>query len=624
MARQKLVTYWAADFETTVWGKEIEKNLGEQTKTEVWASACVQLYDKSETVYIHQSIRDFIDFVLSQKGNNIIYFHNLAFDGSFIVDFLLKNGFTHVHVEKDKEMVNGDFQTSISDMGSWYTLKIKKYNRIVEIRNSLKLIPTSLEAMGKAFNTKHRKLSMEYEGLRYAYCTITDEEKEYIKNDVLVLKEALEKMFDEGHSKLTIGSCCMHEFKNTYDKKDYENLFPDLREVDFPCGMNAWEYVHKSYAGGWCYVSPKYASKLVTNGVVYDVNSLYPSMMSSESGNYYPVGKPQYFAGKPHEKLDDITKYYYFVRFKCRFKLKENALPWVHIRGSWLYKANENLTTTDVRVKGKYYRYYNDNGVIKDTITTITMTCVDLKLFFDTYDVYDFEWIDGCYFHSLKGIFDEYINLYRSMKENNTGFLRTLAKLFLNNLYGKLASSDNSSYKVPYLDENGVVKFTLHEEHNKQVGYIPCGSAITSYARNFTIRHALANVDRFCYADTDSIHLVGQESANMVVEHNTAFCCWKQECMFDEAYYLRQKVYAEHVIAENHIPVEKPYLDLKCAGMGKGAKEAFIERGYKITDLEIGLQLEDCNLKATRIEGGILLKNKTFNLRKSVDKKVTV
>ena len=140
MARQKLVTYWAADFETTVWGKEIEKNLGEQTKTEVWASACVQLYDKSETVYIHQSIRDFIDFVLSQKGNNIIYFHNLAFDGSFIVDFLLKNGFTHVHVEKDKEMVNGDFQTSISDMGSWYTLKIKKYNRIVEIRNSLKLL----------------------------------------------------------------------------------------------------------------------------------------------------------------------------------------------------------------------------------------------------------------------------------------------------------------------------------------------------------------------------------------------------------------------------------------------------------------------------------------------------
>ena len=73
---------------------------------------------------------------------------------------------------------------------------------MLELRDSL-----------KPFGTKHKKLDMEYTGFRYAGCTITDEEKEYIKNDVLVVKEALEIMYQEGHTKLTIGSCCLAEYK---------------------------------------------------------------------------------------------------------------------------------------------------------------------------------------------------------------------------------------------------------------------------------------------------------------------------------------------------------------------------------------------------------------------------
>lgn len=46
---------------------------------------------------------------------------------------------------------------------------------------------------------------MEYTGYRYAGCEITEEEQKYIANDVLVVKEALEIMFQQGHDKLTIG-----------------------------------------------------------------------------------------------------------------------------------------------------------------------------------------------------------------------------------------------------------------------------------------------------------------------------------------------------------------------------------------------------------------------------------
>lgn len=627
MARKKELTYWACDFETTVWTEEMIKQAGhEQDSTEVWAAADVALYDDTETVTVSHSIRDFLTRFLKMKGNNVLYFHNLSFDGSFIIDFLLREGYRHT-TAKDKDMRSHEFKTSISGMGQWYYIKIKWSHTLLEIRNSLKLMPSSLAAIGKSFKTKHQKSTMEYTGNRAAYCKITDDEREYIENDVLVLKEALEMMFNEGHDRLTIGSCCLSEFKANYTQADYGRLFPDLRndpmDYDF-CGYNnMWEYVHKSYAGGWCYVNPRYAHRVITFGKVYDVNSLYPSMMHSVSGNYYPYGQGQYCLGAPPGYMDDKPDYYYFVRVRCRFKLKDGAFPWLHIRGNTHYKGNENLYTSDVRYKGEYYRYYYDaDGNICDTKHEFIFTKTDWILFQETYESYDLEIFDYIWFYACPAMFDDYINKYAELKKTSKGFMRTLAKLFLNNLYGKFAMSDDSSYKEPYLGEDNIVHFILHEEHEKKVGYIAVGSAITSYARNFTIRHAMANYDRFCYADTDSIHLQGLEPANMVIVDPVEFCCWKNECDFDFAYYERQKTYAEHVIAEDGMEISKPYLNLKASGMTQSAKNAFIERGIPISALKDGLELEDANLKGVRIRGGILLKNKTFKLQKSVDKAV--
>lgn len=627
MARKKVIKHWACDFETTVWGEEVEKEKGyPQDKTEVWAAADVALYDSSENVTITHSLRDFLDRFFNMKGNNVLYFHNLSFDGSFIIDFILRNGWKFTTC-KDKDLKSKEFKCSISAMGQWYWLKLKQNRTLLEIRNSLKLMPSSLEKIGKSFHTKHQKLTMEYEGERYAYCPITAEEQEYIKNDVLVLKEALEMMFAEGHDKLTIGSCCLSEFKSKFDKRDYDLLFPDIRadytDEGFTHVWNMWEYVHKAYHGGWCYVNPKYAHRIVTLGKVFDVNSLYPSMMHSVSGNRYPYGHGTYCIGAPSIKLEQDTEKYYFIRVKCRFSLKPGVFPWVHIRGTPLYKSNENLYTSDVRYKGKYYRYYIDvDGNTCDTAHEITFTCTDWELFKETYYIYDLEILDHIWFWAKSGLFDDYINKYKQLKVTSRGFMRELAKLFLNNLYGKFAMSDDSTYKEPILYDDKV-SFIIHEEHKKQVGYIPVGAAITSYALNFTVRHAIANYDRFCYADTDSIHLQGIEPAAMVKEHPTEFCCWKCEGTFDIAYYERQKMYAERMVEKDGKPCD-PELQIKCAGMSQNAKNKFLNGDYKISDLSVGLQLDNCNLKATRIHGGILLRNKEFKIRNSIDKKVKV
>ncbi|MGJ1042760.1 DNA polymerase, partial [Staphylococcus epidermidis] len=242
-----------------------------------------------------------------------MYFHNLKFDGAFWLSYLMddlemqqalyhEDSTDHYPEFIDKKkMQNNTFEYVISDMGQWYTITIKTHNHYIELRDSLKLLPFSVKRIGESFKTKHKKLDMEYVGFRYAGCEITKSEKEYIANDVLVVKEALEFMFNEGHNKLTIGSCCLSEYKKIMGKDDYNMFFPDLTTVSIDSTQHKYtdadQWIRKSYKGGWCYVVKGKENKVKRNGTTGDVNSLYPSMMSSESGNYYPVGLPTFWVG---------------------------------------------------------------------------------------------------------------------------------------------------------------------------------------------------------------------------------------------------------------------------------------------------------------------------------------
>ena len=240
-----------------------------------------------------------------------------------------------------KDMPNDSFIYSISEMGQWYSITIRVHNKYIEIRDSLKLLPFSIKRIGDSFKTKHKKLEMEYEGLRYAGCVISEKEKEYIKNDVLVLKEALEIMYQQGHDKLTIGACCLSEFKKEYGKEAYEDMFPNLYELPMPDGFGSptvGDYVHNAYHGGWCYLVKGKERRIINRtGTTADVDSLYPSMMSSESGNIYPYGKPNFWQGNfiPDEATQGSR--YYYVRIRTRFYIKKGKLPFIQIKNNYFF-----------------------------------------------------------------------------------------------------------------------------------------------------------------------------------------------------------------------------------------------------------------------------------------------
>lgn len=661
--KQREYRYFMGDFETTVYKGQVN--------TEVWASALVELF--SDKVTILHSIAETFDYLVSLNCNVVVYYHNLKFDGAFWLSYLLVDKkFTQAYDKiGDKEtdvkwkqqfkMFNNTFKYSISDRGMWYSIIVKVKNHFIEIRDSLKLLPFSVKRIGESFGTKHKKLDMEYTGFRYAGCEITKEEQEYIANDVLVVKEALEIMFKQGHNKLTIGSCCLEEYKKICRSSleiqlDYAEMFPNL--YDFKIDKqehkydNAGDWLRKSYRGGWCYLVKGKENKIKTNGTTADVNSLYPSMMSSKSGNKYPIGLPKFWTGNfiPDQALKENM--YYFVRIKTRFYIKDNYLPFIQIKGDLKYKGTESLETSDVynHENGDYFPYYIDkDGNIQQAKVELTLTMTDYQLIKEHYELVDFEILDGCYFYSMVGIFDEYINKYAKIKKESKGALRELAKLFLNNLYGKMASSTDSSFKIAYVKDDKSIGFMQVVENEKKPGYIAIGSAITSYSRNFTIRAAQKNYygaekRGFIYADTDSIHcdLLPQEIKGIEVD-DKEFCCWKLESCWDKAIFTRQKTYIEHVTHENLIALEESYQynNIKCAGMPKKCKDLFelsmqgtadvrenwsdeekeflfdkdnrpIVRDY--SDFKVGLKVPD-KLRPIRIRGGVLLVNTTYEMR---------
>ena len=93
------------------------------------------------------------------------------------------------------------------------------------------------------------------------------------------------------------------------------------------------------------------------------------------------------------------------------------------------------------------------------------MTQTDFELFKEHYIIKDFEFLYGAWFYTVKGIFDDYINKYAEIKMNSKGAIRQIAKLFLNNLYGKLATSDDSSYKIIKLENEQTQKFLQNDDN---------------------------------------------------------------------------------------------------------------------------------------------------------------
>lgn len=593
---------YVADFETTT----------REEDCRVWAYAICEV-GNIDNVTIGTNINEFMMWCESQKENVKVYFHNLKFDAQFIITWLFNHGYKHA--KTNDERATRTFTTLISDKGLYYSVEVffylngKKVKKVT-FQDSLKLIPLSVRDIAESFKLPIKKGIIDYKAHDYLPpdSPLTEEEIDYIKNDVQIVAIAIDYFYSQGLTNMTIGSCALNEYKKLIKRINFNRWFPPPK---------FHKDVKQSYRGGFTYLNPKFAGKVLRNLVVLDVNSLYPSTMYYE---YLPYSMPIFFKGQYKE--DELYPLYTQM-LRCQFELKPGKIPTIQIKHSMYFSGNEYLTSS------------NDEEVV------LCLNSVDLELFFEQYDVYNLEYISGWKFKATRGLFKDYIdkwstNKINAKKEGNHG-LYLISKLFLNSLYGKFGTDIMVKSKIPYLADDGVIHYYDSEPEEKEGIYIAMASFITSYARRKTIKSAQMITDnynagkskiQFVYADTDSLHCVSPDFSlpeGLEID-STKLGAWDFECRVKKAKYLRQKCY-----------IDLQYIDEKTYQRGIESEQSFLyskddEGFYKLKITVAGMpsgcynQVDFNNFKIGAsytgkvqpkiVQGGVILKDVDFTIKK--------
>ena len=559
---QKNKHWYVADFETTSY-----KYYQENDFTKVWLwSIC----DENEQIVANGStIYEFIEIIKKFK-HSVVYFHNLKFDGSFIINWLMTNGYEYV--EDLKVSDNKGFSTLIGSEGQYYQIKINfKHNHQIVIQDSLKIIPLSVAEIAKAFDLPIDKEIIDYEKYEINPTTI-----EYVNHDVLIVAKALKFFKDQSFNKMTIGANAYNIFKSSF--LNFDLVFPTLKR-DW---LSEWR---KAYRGGRSQVNPRYANKIVYNIRRYDINSMYPNALARYEMPYgypIPITKPGKFKFELYKV--DIC-----------FKLNKGHLPTLLKKSGLFNKGDSYYTETDL-------------------IETMYISNIDLELVYRHYDVMYIRYVEMYGFKTSRYLFTRFINTYYELKSNSTGGMKMLYKLIINNLYGKFGSKCKGSTKRPILEDDGL-HFELTEEENMTCYYLPVAIAVTSYChRDIDDAIMKTGYKNFVYCDTDSVHTLGTLPDSMV--DNKELGKFKLEAVEDIGKYVRQKCYCHKDGNEYNIT---------CAGMTKGIKSYLINKygndifkifkvGLKVDINSEGITYEQVKKLPKQVPGGVVLKPTQFQL----------
>lgn len=555
---------YTADFETTT---DLED-------CRVWACAVCEV-DNTDNIEYGTDVKWFVNWCKQHAQCNV-YFHNLAFDGAFIMDWLERNNWRWVNSRSD--VTDMTYTTVISDSNQVYCIELYFTPLFhVKLLDSLKIIPLSVAQMAKAYKLPLLKGTIDYEAFREIGHILTDEEKSYIENDVKIVAMVLSEFLKNGLNKMTAGSNALSDFRQmSGGKKGFRRYFSELTDEQDT-------FIRKAYRGGFTYVNPKYQNKVLGEGIVLDVNSLYPSVMNSCDGERLPYGEPVWFTGKP--KTNNAFNLW-VASITCSFRLRDGYIPCIQLKGNYRFNQTEYLTKSDGDV-------------------TFTITNVDWELIKKHYHIYNLRWNGGYLFKSASFLFKSYIDKWVTIKNNATiegnAGMRQIAKLMLNSLYGKFATRTTVYSRRPMLVDD-VLRYVDLPPEEREAIYLPVGVFVTSYARYKTITAAQSQYDRFIYADTDSLHLLGNEIPDNLDIDDVKLGAWKHESSFWQAKFLRAKCYIEYEVGSDSPTV-------KVAGMPSSC-----HKYVDIDNFDYGMTYPG-KLYTKRVKGGIVLVEDNMQIR---------
>lgn len=496
-------------------------------------------------------IGGFLEHVVRMAENRVlyVYFHNLGFDVYFIAQYLFRQGVVNLdywsQAELDKGCESSCFKTLIGYGESWFELewypegkkakgdKRTRRPRII-FRDSTKHLNHKLSALGKMVGlTKHEMSDEDYNRVRPIGYSPTADEIAYVERDVKILSKVLDhidwkcRTLSASVWKIFLDNLPVYGSPKRQAKgygcnprKNFDAWFPELDSIEN-------SILRRAYFGGLCRLNPKLRAKEIQlPGRVYDVNSMYPSVLLEEP---LPYGEPICYeeSGLPPEGL-------WVAHVVVQVSLKPSGVPCIRVEND---------------------RLFSNPDILKAEELELTLTSVDYALYQEMYDLLllDVSW---CYqFRSIKGLFERYIKLFRGQKiwSARGSVTRFQAKQYLNRLVGKfgvtphimantvvLTEDEKVDYRPLYLPrDRGISRNSQVKMH----GYLPLAIFVNAYGRARMARAIRLAGERFLYCDTDSLHVLGGSPVRGLPIHDRVFGRWKLEHRFEEAFYNRPRQY---------------------------------------------------------------------------------
>ena len=456
-------------------------------------------YDGNEFKIFYDT-ESFVDFIINRGGT--YYAHaGMRFDYCIIYSKLLER------VDKIDVSTSGT-------QGIYMAIKYKtKYTFLLD---SYRLVPASLAALTKQFNTEVKKQKLTV--MPWELSAV--DRAEYLKDDCISLYLVLQKFWEIIDTNFSVGDRKIRAVTlaslalKVYNIKFLPDVLRNTRSNKIHTSSGKLEaFESRSYFGGLVWVSDEYSGRLLEDITVYDVNSMYPYAMLKHQ---YPTS----YIGAWTDKFKHKSVGLWHVEYE-----DFSGVPFVFdCISKSLARSGEAIIDTET------YLYLLKLGAF-----------VKLKIGF-VYQQTDYifkEFVETCY-----GI---------RIKYGSSSPLGFTSKILMNSLYGKFAEKPmkriltsvepSSLIDTKIYTTGGVASGKEFYDYMKEVFLIHRFPAISSFVTLRSRLHLRQLVDSVkgdvVYLDTDSIHIYNDVDS---FQHSTDLGGLKKEFK-GKAIYLGKKLY---------------------------------------------------------------------------------
>lgn len=393
-----------------------------------------------------------------------------------------------------------------------------------EFRDSYILSGYSLESLAdNLIKHKNKKLvgNLDYSLIRHHNTDITDEELEYMENDVTIILNYINEQIEQygNITKIPLTNtgrvreyvkhkCYYNEGKSKYkSSKSKRNNYRFIME-NLTLEIDEYLKLKRTFMGGFTHSNPINTDKILEGVNSIDFTSSYPSVMIAEK---FPMGK-----GFTPSK-DEILKNgydYYLNNFCCVLNISVQNL-----KNEFVYDSY--LSESKCKIEGD--KLINNGRVFSATYLNTYMTDVDYTIFkrcykWDRIEIHDIICYPKGYLP--KPIIESILALYQDKTTlkgvNGKEVEYLLSKGMLNSIYG-MTVTDIVKDEITYTDEWGVEPVSLEteiENYNTKKSrflFYPWGVWVTAYARRNLWLGILSFKEDYIYSDTDSIKFFNYE-----------------------------------------------------------------------------------------------------------------